>query len=128
SDLETRSTSPKNSSSGSSSSPTKKARVFDNKKDMDEDFLLNNTVDVVDDNNNDEFFDAENTHPLDASSERSTKSGAVVLPLTPGTTTADLSTRGSPTDKAINPTVDQTSNKEHTASNANPSNVLQHEK
>ena len=128
SDSETHSTSPKNSSSGSSGSPPKKARVFDDKKDMDEDFLLNNTIDVIDDNNNDEFFDAENTHPLDASSERSTKSGAVVPPSTPGTTTADKTPRGSPTDKATNPTADQTLNKESTATNAIPSNISQHEK
>src|SRR5581483_680042 len=95
---------------------------------MDEDFLLDNTIDVIIDDNSDEFLDAENPDPLDASSERSTKSGAVVPPSTPGTTTADKSPRGSPTDKATNPIADQTSNKESTATNANPSNVSQHEK
>ena len=70
---------------------------------MDKDFLLNNTIDVIIEDNFDEFFDTENTDPLDVSSERLTKLGAVVPPFTPGTTTADKSPRGSPTDKATNP-------------------------
>src|SRR5947209_3696468 len=64
----------------------KKLRTFNVEKDMDEDFALNP-------NNSEQFFDAENTLPVDANSGSTTAAAAGIGSTAPGSPPADSTSR-----------------------------------
>src|SRR5436305_1251502 len=64
----------------------KKLRTFNDEKDMDEDFAINP-------NSSEQFFDAENTLPVDVNSGSTTAATAGIGSTAPGSTPADSTSR-----------------------------------